>query len=51
MNTTCSPRTCAPATSGVTESLRKPLYNVTGNAEGYEAVSYTHLTLPTSDLV
>ena len=36
MNTTCSPRTCAPATSGVTESLRKPLYNVTGNAEAYE---------------
>lgn len=36
MNTTCSPRTCAPATSGVTESLRKPLYNVTGNTEAYE---------------
>jgi HSP20 family protein len=36
MNTTCSPRTCAPATSGVTESLRKPLYNVNGNAEAYE---------------
>jgi HSP20 family protein len=36
MNTTCSPRTSAPATSGVTESLRKPLYNVTGNAEAYE---------------
>ena len=36
MNTTCSPRTCAPTTSGVTESLRKPLYNVNGNAEAYE---------------
>ena len=36
MNTTCSPRTSAPATSGVTESLRKPLYNVNGNAEAYE---------------
>ena len=36
MNTTCSPRTCAPATSGVTESLRKPLYNVNGNAEAYD---------------
>jgi HSP20 family protein len=36
MNTTCSPRPCAPATSGVTESLRKPLYNVNGNAEAYE---------------
>jgi HSP20 family protein len=36
MNTTCSTRTSAPATSGVTESLRKPLYNVNGNAEAYE---------------
>jgi len=36
MNATCSPSTCAPATSGVTESLRKPLYNVNGNAEAYE---------------
>ena len=36
MNTTCSPSSCAPATSGVTESLRKPLYNVNGNAEAYE---------------
>ena len=36
MNTTCSPRTCTSATSGVTESLRKPLYNVNGNAEAYE---------------
>ena len=36
MNTTCSPRTCTPATSGVTESVRKPLYNVNGNAEAYE---------------
>jgi len=36
MNTTCSPRISAPATSGVTESLRKPLYNVNGNAEAYE---------------
>ncbi|MDP1588500.1 MAG: Hsp20/alpha crystallin family protein [Prosthecobacter sp.] len=36
MNTTCSPRASAPATSGVTESLRKPLYNVNGNAEAYE---------------
>ncbi|MCF7788762.1 MAG: Hsp20/alpha crystallin family protein [Prosthecobacter sp.] len=36
MNTTCSPRTSTPATSGVTESLRKPLYNVNGNAEAYE---------------
>lgn len=36
MNTTCSPSTCAPATSGVTESLRKPLYNVSGSADAYE---------------
>lgn len=36
MNTTCSPRNCTPATSGVTESLRKPLYNINGNAEAYE---------------
>jgi HSP20 family protein len=36
MNTSCSPRPGAPATSGVTESLRKPLYNVNGNAEAYE---------------
>jgi HSP20 family protein len=36
MNTTCSPRTCTPATSGVTESVRKPLYNVNGRAEAYE---------------
>ena len=36
MNATCSPSTSAPATSGVTESLRKPLYNVNGNAEAYE---------------
>jgi HSP20 family protein len=37
MNATCSPSTCAPsATSGVTESLRKPLYNVNGNADAYE---------------
>lgn len=36
MNTTCSTSTCAPATSGVTESLRKPLYNVNGNADAYE---------------
>lgn len=36
MNTTCSPATSAPATSGVTESLRKPLYNVIGNADAYE---------------
>jgi|UniRef100_UPI0037850BDE HSP20 family protein len=36
MNATCSPRTSASATSGVTESLRKPLYNVNGNAEAYE---------------
>jgi HSP20 family protein len=36
MNTTCSPTTSAPATSGVTESLRKPLYNVIGNADAYE---------------
>lgn len=38
MNTTCSPRTNnnSAATSGVTESLRKPLYNVNGNAEAYE---------------
>ncbi len=36
MNTTCSPSSCAPATSGVTESLRKPLYNVNGNSEAYE---------------
>ena len=36
MNTTCSPRTSAPATSRVTESLRKPLYNVNGHAEAYE---------------
>ena len=37
MNATCTPSTCAPtAPSGVTESLRKPLYNVNGNAEAYE---------------
>ncbi len=36
MNTTCSPRNCTPATSGVTESLRKPLYNINGNAEAYD---------------
>ncbi|MEZ5387155.1 MAG: Hsp20/alpha crystallin family protein [Prosthecobacter sp.] len=36
MNATCSSSTSAPATSGVTESLRKPLYNVNGNAEAYE---------------
>lgn len=36
MNTTCSPRTCAPATSGVTESLRKPRYNVKGTTDAYE---------------
>lgn len=38
MNATCSPSTCAPssASSGVTESLRKPLYNVNGNADAYE---------------
>jgi HSP20 family protein len=36
MNTTCSSPNCAPATSGVTESLRKPRYNIQGNAEAYE---------------
>lgn len=36
MNATCSPSTCAPATSGVTESVRKPLYHVNGNPEAYE---------------
>lgn len=36
MNTTCSPSTSAPATSGVTESLRKPLYNVNGGTDAYE---------------
>lgn len=36
MNATCSPRSSAPATSGVTESLRKPRYNVTGTADAYE---------------
>lgn len=37
MNATCPPSTCAPsATSGVTESLRKPLYNVNGNSDAYE---------------
>ncbi len=36
MNTTCSPSTCTPATSGVTESLRKPLYKINGTAEAYE---------------
>ncbi len=36
MNTTCSPRSCAPATSGVTESLRKPHYNVKGTTDAYE---------------
>ena len=34
--TTCSPRTCAPATTGVTESLRKPRYNVLGSKDAYE---------------
>ncbi|HEY1052680.1 MAG TPA: Hsp20/alpha crystallin family protein [Prosthecobacter sp.] len=36
MNATCPPRSCAPATSGVTESLRKPRYNVKGTADAYE---------------
>ena len=36
MNTTCSYQNCAPATTGVTESLRKPRYNVQGSAEAYE---------------
>ncbi|MBE7494805.1 MAG: Hsp20/alpha crystallin family protein [Verrucomicrobiaceae bacterium] len=37
MNATCTPSTCAPAApSGVTESLRKPLYNVNGSADAYE---------------
>lgn len=36
MNATISPRSCAPATSGVTESLRKPRYNVKGDADVYE---------------
>ncbi|MGV3661658.1 MAG: Hsp20/alpha crystallin family protein [Prosthecobacter sp.] len=36
MNATCSPRSSAPATSGVTESLRKPRYNVKGTADAYE---------------
>ena len=36
MNTTCSPNPSAQASSGVTESLRKPLYNVNGGAEAYE---------------
>lgn len=40
MNTTCSPSQCntsaTSATSGVTESLRKPRYNVKGGAEAYE---------------
>ncbi len=36
MNTTCSPRSSAPATSGVTESLRKPLYNVNSSTDAYE---------------
>lgn len=36
MNTTCPPSTCTPATSGVTESLRKPLYKINGTAEAYE---------------
>ena len=37
MNATCTPSTCAPATpSGVTESVRKPLYNVNGNTDAYE---------------
>ena len=36
MNTTCPPSTCTPAPSGVTESVRKPLYNVNGSAEAYE---------------
>ncbi|MCB1275424.1 Hsp20/alpha crystallin family protein [Prosthecobacter sp.] len=36
MNATCSPSTSAPATSGVTESLRKPLYNVNGSTDAYE---------------
>jgi HSP20 family protein len=37
MNATCTPSTCAPAApSGVTESVRKPLYNVNGNTDAYE---------------
>ncbi len=36
MTTTCPPSTRASASSGVTESVRKPLYNVIGNADAYE---------------
>jgi len=37
MNATCTPSTCAPAApSGVTESVRKPRYNVNGNTDAYE---------------
>lgn len=36
MNATCSPRSCAPATSGVTESVRKPRFNVQSGKEAYE---------------
>jgi HSP20 family protein len=37
MNATCTPSTCAPAApSGVTESVRKPLYNVNGSSDAYE---------------
>lgn len=37
MNTTCPPSTCAPAApSGVTESIRKPLYHVNGSSDAYE---------------
>jgi HSP20 family protein len=36
MNATCFPRSSAPATSGVTESMRKPLFNVNGSTDAYE---------------
>lgn len=36
MTTTCSPKNNTSLTSGVTESLRKPLYNVNGSADAYE---------------
>lgn len=38
MNTTCCPPSTSRATPsvGVTETLQKPLYSVTGNADAYE---------------
>lgn len=36
MNATCSSHSCTPATSGVTESLRKPRFNVKNVTDAFE---------------